>query len=89
MQSQTTNGVTTFAEFLNAFGRWEKPRRCNPVKTNDTYNLVFNVRTQTKDGGVSAYFIHDRSVDRTNAVLWSIRSWTNKPDGEIRIDVKE
>lgn len=88
VMSQTTTGVTTFGDFLNRFGRWEKPRRDNPVKTNDTYRLVFSVRTEARDGGVAVWFIHDRSDDRTNAVLWTVRSWTNQPDGEVRIEVK-
>jgi len=88
LQSQTTNGVTTYAEFLKRFCFLSKPVRCRPIKTNDTYRLVFSVQSETKDGRFVAHFVHGLKDDPTNAVLSSVQNWTNAVDGEIRIEVK-
>ncbi len=87
VQLQTTNGVTTYAEFQKLFYPAGKPTRCNGTKTNGSYMAVFSVSSQTMDGGIVAEFIHSPKDDRSRAVLWCIRSWTNQPDGDVRVEV--
>ena len=88
LESQTTNGVTSYAEFRAHSGVLGKQARCNPIRTNDSVRLVFSIRAETKGGGIVAYFTHRPGDDRTNAVLWQIRSWTNEPDGDVQIEIR-
>jgi len=87
VQLQTTNGVTTYAEFQKLFHPFGKPTRCNGIKTNGFCMAVFSARSQAGEGGIVAEFIHNPKDDRSKAVLWCIRSWTNQPEGEVRIEV--